>query len=768
MKNIVTVFMVTLIIVSMFTLAFNVWPVNASGTIYIRVDGSIDPPTAQIERNGDIYTLTSNITSDTNGIVIERDNITLDGAGYTLQGPEGIGYIGKTNGTYLVGRTNITIFNLHVRNFGNGLALDKSSNCMLLENTVINNGISIWLASSSYNSIIRNRLTDNHSAAIYFWPSSSDNNVFGNNVTNDQHGILLYSPLRNHICNNTITNCSYGMSLYFGGQNIISNNDFSNAGLLIHGTYENVVENNTVNGKPLVYFEKASDQTVEDAGQVILVNCSNIILKNLNLSHTSYPIQLWDTNHSRIINSSITMSNWNGIQLYFSSNNTLEGNNVTGNLYHGIHFYSSSHNILRNNVLSVESYFNFFVDGLDLSHFIHDVDTSNTVNGKPVYYWINRTETAVPLDAGYVALVNCTRMTVENLTLSKNAQAIVLAFTTNSTVTQNNFVANEYAIYLFKSHGNNVTRNTMTKDWYGICLRNASNNLVHENEIMQINYFGVVVFSASYNRIAKNTIAAWYGLWLESCSNNQIFHNNFLGTVTHQFFTRNSINVWDHGYPSGGNYWSNYNGTDLYSGHYQNETGSDGIGDTPYFIDGDNQDNFPLMSPWTPVSSGSTNVSKGGEAYSFLISSNATILDFQETPGSIKLKVSGETGTSGYVRIIQQVGLNSSNIKVFLNNTKLTFPSTAPPRSISTNGTHYFIYFAFTFNSLYELTVAFPIVGDVDYDGDTDIFDIVRMAGAYGSEEGDADYNAHCDLDDDGDIDIFDIVKAATHYGESW
>ena len=57
-------------------------------------------------------------------------------------------------------------------------------------------------------------------------------------------------------------------------------------------------------------------------------------------------------------------------------------------------------------------------------------------------------------------------------------------------------------------------------------------------------------------------------------------------------------NVWDNGYPSGGNYWSDYAGEDLYSGPYQNETGSDGIGDMPYVIDESNTDNYPLMNPY--------------------------------------------------------------------------------------------------------------------------------------------------------------------------
>jgi len=69
----------------------------------------------------------------------------------------------------------------------------------------------------------------------------------------------------------------------------------------------------------------------------------------------------------------------------------------------------------------------------------------------------------------------------------------------------------------------------------------------------------------------------------------------------------NLVNTWDNGYPSGGNYWCDYAGGDLYSGPYQNESGSDGIGDTPYIMDASNMDRYPLIYPFGYVPSPDVN-----------------------------------------------------------------------------------------------------------------------------------------------------------------
>ena len=137
--------------------------ITVQETIYIRSDGSIDPPTAPIDRDGNIYTFTDNIYCPEPRpywIVLERNNIVVDGAGYTFQGPEGIFPHGS--GIDLLGRSNLTIKNMEIEAFDNAIALKNSSNCSIYGNNITANEMSgVWLDGSSNNSIYGNNIIHN-------------------------------------------------------------------------------------------------------------------------------------------------------------------------------------------------------------------------------------------------------------------------------------------------------------------------------------------------------------------------------------------------------------------------------------------------------------------------------------------------------------------------------------------------------------------------------------------------------------------------------
>jgi parallel beta-helix repeat protein len=164
---------------------------------------------------------------------------------------------------------------------------------------------------------------------------------------------------------------------------------------------------------------------------------------------------------------------------------------------------------------------------------------------------------------------------------------------------------------------NNVTiKNMVIRDGYiGISIENCTHVILSGNNITITDDPGFFYIAAAirlenggFHSIVNNTIAnSRVGIWItESCYYNRIYHNNFINNKYHVFGNGEAISTawWDNGYLSGGNYWDNYDGIDLYSGIYQNETGSDKIGDTPYFyIDYDDEnrtlfiDNYPLIEP---------------------------------------------------------------------------------------------------------------------------------------------------------------------------
>src|SRR4030042_2058337 len=133
----------------------------------------------------------------------------------------------------------------------------------------------------------------------------------------------------------------------------------------------------------------------------------------------------------------------------------------------------------------------------------------------------------------------------------------------------------------------------------GIHFLNSSNNNLLGNNITE-NVDGIRIDNSTGNTIIGNNITAnRHGT--HPFQGNVFYHNNFINsTDKHVYFdSSNHIGTWDNGYPSGGNYWSNYTGVDEEKGSSQNEAGSDGTGDTPHIINSNNIDRYPLMVPYS-------------------------------------------------------------------------------------------------------------------------------------------------------------------------
>jgi parallel beta-helix repeat protein len=185
LKKLSSGIVLALLLASTLTVALYVQPVRAdylwTETIHIRADGSIYPNATPISSADNVtYRLTDNVVGEvpthTSAIIIERDNIIVDGAGYTLNG-SGLHY---NFGFNLTGINNVAIKNMTITNFGMGIILLSSSNNSISGNNITaSNGNSIRLFNSSDNRITGNNITNNEQS-IDIDNSSSNNNVTGN------------------------------------------------------------------------------------------------------------------------------------------------------------------------------------------------------------------------------------------------------------------------------------------------------------------------------------------------------------------------------------------------------------------------------------------------------------------------------------------------------------------------------------------------------------------------------------------------------------
>ena len=320
----------------------------------------------------------------------------------------------------------------------------------------------------------------------------------------------------------------------------------------------------------------------------------NRIVEN-RLQNNSVGMEIYsiDPGSGNIISENTVTNNYVGIQVRNFLNTNVSGNIFTSNGW-GLGLGLGSGSVARNNVMNDNTY-GFRSYNAPATNV--DVDTSNTVNGKPIIYWVDQHNKAVPAGACYVALIACSNITVENLDLTGNLEGIFLGSTTNSTIIGNRISGNMNGIRFDASCNNTVSGNTITGNENGVNLLGDSlNNTIIRNDITANNGTGIYLAESESTLITGNNIINnRRGVYTEYCGVNVFHHNNFINN-TQQFYDiaftpwpiplEFSVNVWDDG--TRGNYWSTYIGDD---------NDGDGIGNTPYILDEHNQDNYPLVAP---------------------------------------------------------------------------------------------------------------------------------------------------------------------------
>ena len=351
----------------------------------------------------------------------------------------------------------------------------------------------------------------------------------------------------------------------------------------------------------------------------------------------------------------------------------------------------SHNNTIENNHLSENSNF-----GMRL----HDT-SDNTINNNA----ISGIGTGIYLDFG------ANRNKIINNTITNAGSGIDINFDcTNSSLKDNKISKCTFGISSHPCYNNTLTGNTISNCTDGIMLF-GSKNIISKNDISYCEYGGVHIFSSftvvSSNLLIHNGMGIWigsdhntifgntlisndHGFDVRYCNNNTFYHNNVVKN-TIQAYLVDTINEWDNGYASGGNYWSNYTSTDLFSGPYQNITGCDGIGDSAHVIDENNTDRFPLMGSISFFEAGTWDET----TYYVHTVSNSTVSDFyfNENDKLVSFSVTGLDGTNGFCRVTIPKELlwcdTPEQWEIWVNNTLIE------EKRVSEDAEYTYIYFTY-------------------------------------------------------------------------
>jgi parallel beta-helix repeat protein len=305
--------------------------------------------------------------------------------------------------------------------------------------------------------------------------------------------------------------------------------------------------------------------------------------------------------------------------------------------------------------------------------------------------------------------------------------------------------------------------NVIKNNTYGIWLEYCEISIIKGNFVSENTGYGVWLIDSSNCTIQENTITKNYrGMRIQRDSSivvpSYFYHNNFVNN-SRQILMEAGFNEWDDGYPSGGNYWSDYGGLD--------EDG-DGIGDSPYIIDVNNVDRYPLMEPWKPAKVSDVvvlDVVSLSEAY---VGWTLNITVLVENRGEetktfdVSLFYDGNVIETKSVTLnqSQKVALffwwNTTNVVPYVNYSVWAEASMVLGETNIVN------------NFFVGGVIKLKMFADVNGDKVVNLKDIALAALAFGENAKGSRWNLQADMNRNGEIDIIDIAIIAKNFGKSW
>jgi len=417
------------------------------------------------------------------------------------------------------------------------------------------------ILTGSHNNTISNNICFSNSENDIVLEESSNNIVQNNVCSYTNCGIYLTFLSNENIIENNIcrSNINYGLYIQNSYYNTIQNNVFENCSLFLDGNQETFtyqeISGNTVNDKPIYYYKNSNLDNAsapDDAGEIILVNCSWFTIEHTLFTHTNTAVLIAYSSHITLNDNMFLRQNSFHLYLLSAHNISMTNNTFSVSGWIGMRFYSSSYLTFSRNRI------NLTWTGIEASACSHSSFMDN------VFENMNQ---GIGLDSSH----DC-----------------IIANNSISGIPETDYV---FGLYISYSHDNCISSNTIVGNAYGIAFWNSSRNICEKNVITNNRYSGISFKcfwgSCEDNVLRENTIAFNnHGIKIDpNTVNTLIYHNNFINNTVNAYDT--CSNSWNHS-SLFGNYWSDYNGTD---------GNGDGIGDIAYDIppEGLNKDYAPFM-----------------------------------------------------------------------------------------------------------------------------------------------------------------------------
>jgi parallel beta-helix repeat protein len=352
------------------------------------------------------------------------------------------------------------------------------------------------------------------------------------------YGIFNFENTNVNISNIEINNYDSGIYMEYANGVVIENTkiwDNEAEGIYIEDAPEStIIRNNASNNEYGIFVRDSPNSSIKenvasnnDNYGIHLRTSHDSIVTGNNASNNNDGIVISASDNVTISNNDANSNNGFGIRFSYSNGNIVTDNSLENN-YNGFHFSESSGNIFSGNTISGGTEAPLIFNSRSVSDFIEYIDTSNTVDGKPIYYLVGESDRTIgaSLNPGFVGIINGDNITVRDLTMNITRYGVLFAGTHNSLI--ENITANQASIYLFSSNNNTIINNNVTDSGWGVYLEGSEYNTVKNNSLSLNWVSGIALEEKSdYNIIIDNSMDAnGKAIQLDHSSNNTITKNN--------------------------------------------------------------------------------------------------------------------------------------------------------------------------------------------------------------------------------------------------